>query len=328
MRRETVVRWVTVLLVVLSVACREEPETSVERAPETDVGFQPQELEIDTGDVTLYARSVGGPGSVIVGVHGGPGFTSHYLEALPDMPGSPVAGPRRRFVTYDQRGGGRSSKPQSNDYSFTRHAEDLEALRLHLEAGKLHLFGHSWGALVAMAYAVEHPDNIGSLTFFGGCPPSSDDTFAGIARHQVHIAALQAEGIIVDPLPPPDLENDSLDEFVAATVPAYFSDPQFKPPAEFEEMSFKSSLRQANLDAQLPFDMTSRLSALEIPVLILYGEDDAFGTEWARATEIAFSAADVSLVLLPECGHFWHECWDATREAMGPFLDTVAGPRE
>ena len=140
MRRETVVRWVVVVLVVLSAACREEPEPSVEPAPETEA----QELEIDTGDVTLYAQSVGGPRSVLVGVHGGPGATSHYLEPLPDMPGSPVAGPRRRFVTYDQRGGGRSSKPQSNDYSFTRHAEDLEALRSHFKADKLHLFGHSW----------------------------------------------------------------------------------------------------------------------------------------------------------------------------------------
>ena len=328
MPREMIVRSVMAILVVLSVACREEPEPTAEPAPEIEVGREAKELEIDTGDVTLYARSVGGPGSVLVGVHGGPGATSHYLETLPDMPGSPVAGPRRRFVTYDQRGGGRSSKPQANDYSFARHAEDLEALRSHFEADKLHLFGHSWGAVVAMAYAVEHPDKVGSLIFFGGTPPSSDDTLAGMARREAHIAALQAEGIIVDPLPPPDLENDNLDELIAATGPAYFSDPQFKPPAEFDEMTFGLSLQQANLDAHLPFDMTSGLNALEIPVLILFGEDDALGTEWARATEKAFSAADVSLVLLPECGHFWHECWDATREAMEPFLDAVAGPRE
>jgi proline iminopeptidase len=276
--------------------------------------------------VTLYARSVGGPGSVIVAVHGGPGFSSHYLETLPDLPGSFIAGPKRTFVTYDQRGGGRSTKPQSNDYAFARHVEDLEALRTFFEADKLHLFGHSWGAVITMAYAIDHPDRVGSLIFFGGCAPTSDETNAGIARHEARVAKLQTEGIIVDPLPPPDLENDSISDMVRATVPAYFSDPHFTPPAEFDAMSFSPSLNQANLDAQLPFNMTSQLNRLELPVLILFGQDDPFGIEWARANEAAFSAADVSLVLLPGCGHFWHECWNETRAALESFLETHAGP--
>lgn len=288
----------------------------------------PQELSVDTGDVTLYARRVGGPGSLVVAVHGGPGLSSHYLEVLPDLPGTFIAGPRRTFVTYDQRGGGRSTTPRSNDYSFARHVEDLEALRAFFEAETVHLFGHSWGALIAMAYAIEHPDRVGSLTFFGGCPPTSEETLAGQARFGARVTELQTEGIIPDALPPPDVENDNANDFVRAVVPAYFSDPRFPPPSEFAAMNNPLALVQANRDAQIPFDMAAALGALELPVLILFGEDDPLGLEFPRATEAAFSRANVQTVLLPDCGHFFHECWDATRAALEPFLDDVAGPRE
>jgi len=36
----------------------------------------------------------------------------------------------------------------------------------------------------------------------------------------------------------------------------------------------------------------------------------------------------VRLVIVPGCGHFYHECWDETRAALEPFLDEVAGPKE
>lgn len=319
--REPTVRFRVALVVFVLAACGGEQTPPVEPGAAADFDLRPVEFSIDTGDVTLYARSVGGPGSVLVAVHGGPGLSSHYMEGLATMPG--VAGPKRTFVTYDQRGGGRSTAPQSKDYSFARHAEDLEALRTFFEAETLHLFGHSWGAVIAMAYAIEHPDRVGSLIFFGGSPPTSEEVLAADARFNARIAQLQTEGVIPDPLPPPDQQNDNQNDRAAAIVPAYFADPRFPRPPEFAAMDFPISISEASLEAQVPFDMTSELQALELPVLILHGQDDPFGIEMARATEAAFSSAEVSLVLLPGCGHFYHECWDETAQALEPFLEAL-----
>ncbi len=305
-------------------ACGAEPEPTVDMSTEADVTPQLQEVEIDTGDVTLFARSVGGPGSLLVGVHGG-GVTSHYMEPLPSLPGQFIAGPERTFVTYDQRGGGRSSVPASGDYAFARHVEDLEALRALLDVEKLHLFCHSYGAAVATAYALEYPERVGSLIFFGGVPPTSDGTLAGMARQEAHLRSLQEQGVIADPLPPPDLENDNMNEIVAATAGSYFADPQFAPPSSFGEMNFRISLQQGNLDAHVPFDWTEQVGSLRLPVLLLFGEEDPFGLEFLRETESAFSGADVTTKLIPGCGHFFHECWDETAAALEPFLDAVMG---
>ena len=320
-----------VFAISLSLGCSPEQEpthsqdgSSLESEPDPVV----RELSIKTDDVTLYARSVGGPGSLIVGLHGGPGLSSHYLEPMPYMPGRFVAGPKRAFVTYDQRGGGRSSKPKSNDYSFARHVEDLEALRVFLEADKLHLLGHSYGAVISMAYAIAHPERVGSLVLLAGAPPTSEELSAGRARVDARVAELQRAGEIQDPLPSPDIENDNMNEMVAASVAAYFSDPVFTPPTEFGAMNYPLSVLEASLAAQMPYDLTSQLGALELPVLILWGEDDPFGVEWARSTEAAFPSADVRLVVLPQCGHFFHECWDQVRAELEPFLDAVAGHRD
>ena len=40
--------------------------------------------------------------------------------------------------------------------------EDLEALRQHLKQDRLVLIGHSWGGMLAMAYAVAHPERVDS----------------------------------------------------------------------------------------------------------------------------------------------------------------------
>jgi len=61
--------------------------------------------------------------------------------------------------------------PQSEDFSFPRYVEDLDAVRTFFGADKIHLLAHSWGAAVSMAYAVARPDRVGSLVLVGGAPP-------------------------------------------------------------------------------------------------------------------------------------------------------------
>jgi proline iminopeptidase len=71
-------------------------------------------------------------------------------------------------VLFDQRGCGRS-KPQGEVEANTTDdlVNDIEALRLHLNIDKWHIFGGSWGSTLAIAYAVKHAERIISLTLRG-----------------------------------------------------------------------------------------------------------------------------------------------------------------
>lgn len=67
------------------------------------------------------------------------------------------------MLLYDLRGHGRSSMPGSG-YTLDAMVGDLHALHQKLGINTTHLVGHSYGARVALAYALRHPEAVKSLT--------------------------------------------------------------------------------------------------------------------------------------------------------------------
>lgn len=70
---------------------------------------------------------------------------------------------RYRVITYDLRGHGRSSMP-GRGYNLNKMADDLDAILTHLEAPQAHLVGHSFGARVALHYAITRPRRVITVT--------------------------------------------------------------------------------------------------------------------------------------------------------------------
>jgi L-proline amide hydrolase len=92
-------------------------------------------------------------------LHGGPGFTHDYLEPLED-----VAQAGRRVVFYDQLGGGNSDRPSDPDmWTVELFLDELRTVREQLDLGRIHLFGSSWGGMLAMEYALTRPQGVASL---------------------------------------------------------------------------------------------------------------------------------------------------------------------
>jgi L-proline amide hydrolase len=92
-------------------------------------------------------------------LHGGPGATSDYLEPLLDLGGT-----GRRTVTYDQIGAGRSKVPPGSlEWTVDLFVDEVGAVRDALGLERIHLFGHSWGGMLAMAYALTQPTGLASL---------------------------------------------------------------------------------------------------------------------------------------------------------------------
>jgi proline iminopeptidase len=114
----------------------------------------------------LYWKSVGDPGAreTLLTLHGGPGSTHDYLLALNDL-----AEHGYRVVYYDQLGCGRSDLARDvSEYTVDRDVADLEVLRTGLGLGRVHLLGSSYGGLLAIAYALAHPEGLKTLTSASG----------------------------------------------------------------------------------------------------------------------------------------------------------------
>ncbi|MBA2687926.1 MAG: proline iminopeptidase-family hydrolase [Gemmatimonadaceae bacterium] len=105
-----------------------------------------------------YKVSGEGSGTPVILLHGGPGFTSVYMKSLEQL------GADRKVIRYDQLGSGNSTKVSDTAmFNIPHFVAELEALRAHLGYDKVHLFGHSWGAILGLEYYRAHPEHVASL---------------------------------------------------------------------------------------------------------------------------------------------------------------------
>jgi proline iminopeptidase len=133
------------------------PVTSSERADlyAPIEPFMVGRLDVGHGH-TVYFEQCGNPaGKPVVIVHGGPGGGCNATMRRFHDPA------RHRIVLFDQRGCGRSEPNASLDHNTTWDlVADMEQLRKHLGIARWQLFGGSWGATLAIAYAETHPSRV------------------------------------------------------------------------------------------------------------------------------------------------------------------------
>ncbi|MCZ0962907.1 prolyl aminopeptidase [Paracoccus benzoatiresistens] len=119
---------------------------------------------LDVGDGhSIYVEESGNPeGRPVLVLHGGPGggcspFMRRFFD--PD---------HYRAILFDQRGCGRSRPAASVHANTTQHLiADIEVIRRSLGLESVLLFGGSWGATLALAYAQAHPDRVTGLVLRG-----------------------------------------------------------------------------------------------------------------------------------------------------------------
>lgn len=103
-----------------------------------------------------------GQGPELVLIHGlGADLSFWYFRHLPQL--------KQRFhvTIYDLRGHGLSDMPPSG-YSPQDQADDLAGLLDVLAIAKAHVVGHSFGARVALAFAVRYPERVDRLVIADG----------------------------------------------------------------------------------------------------------------------------------------------------------------
>jgi proline iminopeptidase len=263
-----------------------------------------ESVRIKTDGATLAVRHFPGSGDPIVLLHCGPGM-GDYFGSLPEVLSPPFS-----VVSYNQRGCG----PSVCDGSFDveKQVGDLDAIRRHFAADKIHIFGHSWGGLLGQLYAKTHPAHVASLVL---C--------CSMANTGRKVAAVEstciAERVIAKPKRsqvawvfagtlmqlPGRLGDLGFGLVMKQLLPHYVVRPELVPKAFNIHHGSKLAWRATNRSIRaLDDDHLDRLS-IAAPVLIVQGEHDVI-RETNALLAARFPAA--MNVRIENAGHFpWVE---------------------
>lgn len=125
------------------------------------------------GGKVWYCEMGEGDETPLLCLHGGPGSTHHCLQSLEAL------ADRRRVILYDQLGCGNSERPDNSAlWTVDRFVEELAQVRVALHLDRLHLFGSSWGGMLAMQYVLDRKPELRSLILCGS-PASMPRWVAG-----------------------------------------------------------------------------------------------------------------------------------------------------
>src|SRR5690242_7316201 len=120
-------------------------------------------ISTPAGEHRVWVKRTGNnPRLRVLLLHGGPGATHEYLEACDSfLPGAGI-----EYYYYDQLGSGRSDQPDEPSlWQTERFVDEVEQVRqaLGLDASNFVLFGHSWGGVLAIEYALAHQQHLRGL---------------------------------------------------------------------------------------------------------------------------------------------------------------------
>jgi len=107
-------------------------------------------------------RTGSNPALRLLLLHGGPGSTHEVLEACDSY--LPAAGVE--YYYYDQLGSGFSDHPDEPSlWEIGRFVDEVEQVRraLRLDSGSFVLYGHSWGGILAIEYALRYQQHLRGL---------------------------------------------------------------------------------------------------------------------------------------------------------------------
>lgn len=263
--------------------------------------------------VSLFTRAVG-EGPQTIALHGGPGAHHDYL-----LPQFDLLARGRRLRYYDQRGGGRSPVDRDVPVGWREQVADLDALITHWDAAPATLLGYSWGGLLAMLYAVRHPDRVGHLALVS--PAAA--TAQGRSEFERRFAERAADPRIADErrrlaasgLRQRDPEAHRQRVFELAVAP-YFHDPE----RAHDLTPFRVTGRtQDDVWRSLgDYDLVAELERLVVPALVAHGRHDPIPFASAEDTARRLKA---KLVIFEQSGHVpYVEETDRFVETLDRFL--------
>jgi pimeloyl-ACP methyl ester carboxylesterase len=231
---------------------------------------------------------------------------------------------RYRCVTYHARGYPPSAVPDDVEaYSQARAVADAVAVLDHLDIEQAHIVGLSMGGFCSLHFGLTHPDRARSLVVAGCGYGSQPEREAGFrAECEVIASAFETDGAAV-----------TAERYAQGPARVQFQNKDPRGWAVFAaQLAEHSAIGAANtmrgVQGRRPslYALQDELRALEVPTLVLTGDEDEGCLEPSLMMKRTIPTA--ALAVLPRTGHTCNlEEPDQFNRVLGDYLATVDAGR-
>jgi pimeloyl-ACP methyl ester carboxylesterase len=229
---------------------------------------------LDRPDGSRLCHEVYGHGEPILLVEGAGGDIGGWRRSIPRLAAE------LRVVVFDLRGNGRSVAPDA-PMAMATFVEDTLALLDHLGIDRAHVYGQSFGGMVAQEVALAAPDRVRSLIL--AC------TLPGM-RHAVPVRARVPKARPWEAMYSPRFLREHPEEVA--------EDQRLGTPQ-------RPAMARRQWEAMQGFDAYDRLPSLRLPTLVIHGTEDRV-IHPNNARILAELIPGARLVLLEGAGHVYH----------------------
>jgi proline iminopeptidase len=272
---------------------------------------------LQLSNASLYYE-IKGNGSPILLLSGGPGLSSKQLSSLRDS-----LSQKYKCILFDQRGTGQShtSPLDSTTINLKQSVEDISSVLKKLKLDRVTIVGHSWGAMLAVNFAIAHPSQINKLVLIGSGPLAFSDFMIQEANIRARATRVEMENL--------ERLQDSMSQAKSPSeATAYrkqfgkqflrlISYDAMRIDTIFEEVSksrtnFAMQFLMIQDLQKMNYNVKSKIGSLNFPTLVICGRQDPIGlfpSIYLKELNNKFN-----LVWVEKSGHF---TW---LEQPGPFF--------
>jgi pimeloyl-ACP methyl ester carboxylesterase len=248
----------------------------------------------DSGGVKIHYVTAG-KGPLVVLIHGFPDFWYSWRAQMPEL------AKHFQVVAVDMRGYNLSDKPEGvENYAVTKLVGDIDAVVKHFKQDKAIIVGHDWGGIVAWTYAMTFPDKTDRLVILNLPHPK------GLRRELANNPEQQKNSSYAREFQKPDAASKVFPEQLTFWV----KDPEAKKKyvEAFKRSSMEGMLNyyKANYPRE-PYTYNEaevQFPPVKCPVLMFHGLKDVALLPGALNDTWKWIDNDLTLVTIPEAGHF------------------------
>jgi pimeloyl-ACP methyl ester carboxylesterase len=243
---------------------------------------------VELPGVTLVYEDHGTGDRALVLVHGFTGSRDDFADVVPELTDL------GRLVVVDQRGHGDSANPGAG-YTLDQLADDLHGLLDAAGVARADLLGHSLGGMVALRFALAHPERMASLILMDSAARAVPQMAQALARA---IASVRRHGTrrLVASVDSAPLSGEDL-QIARIEGEERFRDRARAKLAALDPVAFTEL---ATLLSDHP-PIADRLAEIRCPTTVLVGANDAPFVP--LADELARGIAGATLVTIDGAGH-------------------------
>jgi pimeloyl-ACP methyl ester carboxylesterase len=241
------------------------------------------------GLATVVAGAPEAPGLLLV--HGFGGAKEDFADHLDALARD------HRVVAFDHRGHGESDAPDdAAAYSLDRLAADTLAVADATGLRDLRLLGHSMGGMVTRRVVLTRPERLAALVLMdtsAGPPPGLDP----------ELVAFGAEIVRTDGMGELKRVQDELDPLGSPSYRRILAErPGFREYTERKWAALSPAMwMQLAVEIVQQPDQLAELAGVELPTLVIVGDEDATFLEPCRQLAATIPRAD--LAVIPTAGH-------------------------